>query len=260
MIHTLHRPAGVSTLALVLSVAALSLAGCSREVTPAVAAGVDSCANCNMLIDEVNQAAGWIQGREFVTFDSPGCLLARYEALRKGGEPVPEALYFADYQDGTFHPAETATFLLTSHQPTVMGSGALTFASEAGAEEAREHDDETLTDWIGYRTARGEPDREVEVSFGPDGMVPDRVEAEKGELVVWTVRNIAEDGERTIAIKGYPELEPVRVAPGGEPISFRLLASRPGSGFPIVEAGTDKAVGVLVVQGAHTADEEAEGM
>jgi hypothetical protein len=260
MTHSLRRPPCASTLALVLGVAALSLTGCSGEVTPAVAAGVDSCANCNMVIDEVNQAAGWIQGREFVTFDSPGCLLARYEALRKGGEPLPEGLYFADYQDGTFHTAETATFLLTSHRPTVMGSGALTFGSRAGAETVREHDDETLTDWVGYRTARGEPDREVELTLGPDGLSPDRVEAEKGELVAWTVRSTVEDGERTIAIKGYPELEPVPIAPGGELTSFRLLASRPGSGFPIVEAGADEVLGVLVVHGPHTADEEAEGM
>ena len=106
---------------------------CAGWITPEVVAGVDSCANCNMVIDEVNQAAGWIQGREFVTFDSPGCLLARYEVLRKGGEPLPEALYFADYQDGSFHSAATATFLLTSHRPTVMGSGALTFSSRGRA-------------------------------------------------------------------------------------------------------------------------------
>ena len=61
------------------------------------------------------------------------------------------------------------TFLLTSHRPTVMGSGVLCFGDPAAAEAAREHDDEIVTDWLGYRTARGAPDREVEVSFGPDG-------------------------------------------------------------------------------------------
>jgi hypothetical protein len=117
-----------------------------------------------------------------------------------------------------------------------------------------------LTDWIGYRTARGTPDREVEVSFGPEGMVPDRVEVEKGELVAWTARMAPDQDELVVAIKGYPELEPVAIAAGEEPTSFRLLASRPGSGFPIVEVGADEALGVLVVQGPHTADEAAEGM
>ena len=255
-----RRPASASVLALVLAAAALSLTACSAEVTPAVVAGVDSCAHCNMVIDNVNQAAGWIGDREFVTFDSPGCLLAHHEQLRRSGEPVPEEVFFADYQSGFFHPAAMVTFLLTDHQPSVMGSGALAFGSEAAAEQVREHDDEVLTDWIGYRTARGTPDREVEVSFGPDGMVPNRVEVDKGELVEWTARSAAEEGELALAIKGYPELEPVRVAAGQDPVSFRLLASRPGSGFPVIESGSGEVLGVLVVRGPHTADEEAEGM
>jgi hypothetical protein len=152
------------------------------------------------------------------------------------------------------------TFLLTSHRSTVMGSGALAFGSEAEATRAREHDDDVVTDWTGYRTARGIPDREVEVSLGPDGMTPERVEVEKGELVAWTARNAADEGKRVVAIKGYPELAPVEITAGEEPVSFRLLASRPGSGFPVVDAGTDQVLGVLVVRGAHTADEEAEGM
>lgn len=244
----------------VLGLAVVSLTSCSGEVTPEVVAGVDACANCNMIIEEVNQAAGWIQDGEFVPFDSPGCLLARYEALRESGKPLPEELFFADYRNSFFRPAAAVTFLLTSHRPTVMGSGALAFGDRSAAEAAREHEDERLTDWTGYRTARGTPDREVEVSFGPDGMVPDRVEVDKGELVAWTAQNVAEEDERVIAVTGYPELEPVRIAAGGEAVSFRLLASRPGSGFPVVDVGTNEVLGVVVVRGPHTADEEAEGM
>jgi hypothetical protein len=248
------------TPALVMGVAALCLAACSGEVTPAVVAGVDSCANCSMVIDDVNQAAGWIEDGEFVTFDSPGCLLARYDELRQAGEPLPEDVFFADYQTSFFHPAAAVTFLLSSHRATVMEGGALAFGSEAEAEQAREHDDEVVTDWTGYRTARGTPDREVAVSVGPDGMTPERVEVDKGDVVAWTARSTAEEGERVLAIKGYPELEPVEVPAGAEPVAFRLLASRPGAGFPIVDTGTDEVLGVLVVHGPHTADEEAEEM
>jgi hypothetical protein len=221
---------------------------------------MDACANCNMVITDVNQAAGWIEDGEFVPFDSPGCLLARYETLRHSGEPLPEDLFFADYQNSFFHPAAAVSFLLSSHRNTVMGSGALAFESRAAAEAALEHEDERITDWIGYRTARGKPDREVEVTLGPDGLSPERVEVKKDELVVWTVSNTAEEGERTLSIKGYPELDPVAIVAGEEPTSFRLLASRPGAGFPIVEAGADEALGVLVVQGPHTAEEEAGGL
>jgi hypothetical protein len=210
-----------------------------------------------MVIDEPEQAAGWIRDREFVPFDNPGCLLAALEALRAGGEPRPDALFFADSRDGTFVPEEYTTFLLTSHRPTVMNSGALAFGSRAAAEQARKHEDEVVTDWIGYRTARGTPDREVEVTLGPEGLTPDRMEVEKGELVSWTVRSVLEEKERTIAVKGYPELEPVRIA-AGNTASFRLLALRPGSGFPIFDPDTGEVLGALVVHGAHTADEDAE--
>jgi hypothetical protein len=257
MIPVPRRPGSLSTLCALLGVAAL--AGCSREVTPEVTAGVDSCANCNMVIDEVNQAAGWIEGRRFVTFDSPFCLLERYEARRKSGQPLPTAVYFADYEDGTFHRAEETTFLLTSHRPTVMQSGVLAFGSRAAAQRVREHEDETLTDWLGFLTVRGEPDREVDVSLGAEGLSPERVEVEKGELLVWKVRSTLEEGERTIAIRGYPELEPVPIAPGDDATSFRLLAVRPGSGFPIVDEETGEVLGSMVVRGPHTADEEAEG-
>jgi hypothetical protein len=83
------------------------------------------------------------------------------------------------------------------------------------------------------------------------------VEVDKGELLSWTVRSALEEEDRALAVKGYPELEPVPVA-AGESASFRLLALRPGSGFPIVEAGSSEAMGILVVRGAHTADEEAQ--
>jgi hypothetical protein len=235
----------------------LILDGCSRGGTPEIRVGVDACAHCNMVIDDVKQAAGWVEDGEFVPFDSPACLLAHHEALRRKGEALPEQLYFADFESGFFHPAKAVTFLLTSHRSTSMSSGALAFGSRAAAEQARRDQDEVVTDWIGYRTARGTPDREVEVTLGPDALDPERVEVDKGELVSWTVRSALEAKGRTIAVKGYPEIEPVRVA-AGESASFRLLARRPGSGFPVFDAETDEVLGVLVVHGAHTADEEAE--
>jgi hypothetical protein len=257
---TRDRQRGARFRILALLLAAAGLAACSREVVPEVVAGVDACAYCNMVIDDANKAAGWIEDGEFVTFDSPGCLLAQREERRKAGETVPEELFFAGYEDGFLHPAATVAFLLTSHLPTAMGSGAVTFGSRSAAEAAREYEDEVLTDWVGYRTARGTPDREVEVSFGPDGMVPSRVEVEKGELVAWAVRNTAEDGELSVSIKGYPEVDPVRVTAGAGPTVFRVLATRPGSGFPIVEGESGAVLGTLVVRGPHTADEEAGGL
>ncbi len=93
-----------------LAVAAFMLASfaCGRgTVTPEVAAGIDACHQCNMVIDQVNQACGFVDQGEFIPFDSPGCLLASCDERRKGGLRVPGAIFFADYRDGTWHPAES---------------------------------------------------------------------------------------------------------------------------------------------------------
>jgi hypothetical protein len=43
-----------------------------------------------------------------------------------------------------------------------------------------------------------------------------------------------------------------------EEVSFRLLASRPGSGFPILEAESGEVLGVMNVRGAHTQEEREQ--
>jgi hypothetical protein len=243
-----------------LLIAALLLlaAGCSGEVEPEIVAGVDSCRNCNMVIDQVNQASGYVREGEFQTFDSPACLLQSYDALRREGAELPQTILFSDFRDGSLHPAETTTFLLTEQIPTVMNGRVVCFGDRAGAEQARTQEDELLTGWEGYRTARGTPDREVEVSFSAGVMAPDVVTAEKGELVLWRISGSGLEDDLTIAVKGYPEIVDVVVPATGEEVVLRLLATRPGAGFPIVEVGNEEApLGMLKVGGAHTTDEEA---
>jgi hypothetical protein len=242
--------------ALATFVPAVLLAGCNGNAKPEVVPGIDACNGCGMVIDQPGQACGYVSKGEFVTFDSPACLLRSYEALRKAGnEPLP-AVYVADYRDATMHPAETSAFLLTDRRPTVMNGGVLCFADRAAAEELRSHEDEVVTDWAGFRTARGEPDRVLEVSFGPAGMVPEIVEAAKGELVLWQAQSSGLDHDLVVAVTGYPELGSVVLPASGEPVVFRLRAERPGAGFPVVEEG-GRSLGMLKVSGAHTADEEA---
>jgi len=196
------------------------------------------------------------EARTFVPFDSPACLLAELDALRREGAPLPSRIFIADYEDGVFRPAEATSFLLTDHLPTVMGGGVLGFGSRDAARRFLTEDDELITDWLGFRTARGEPDRMVEISFGPDGMSPERVSVDKGQLVVFQLRHGIPDRELVVAIKGYPEVEPIRLPKGGE-AAFRLLATRPGSGFPIVDVEGGETLGALEVRGAHTLDEAA---
>ena len=233
-------------------------AGCGGEPTPEVVAGIDGCSSCGMVIDRVNEAAGWIEGGDFVTFCSPGCLLAEHDALRNSGRVPPQAIFFADHRDGSFsHGTETA-FLLTDHVPTVMNARVICFSSIVAAEDMRQHDDEVVTDWMGYRVLRGEPDTVVETVFGPGGMEPEVVRANKGDIVLWRARSEGLESDLSWTIKGYPGVEPPIVAAAGDPSELRFLAIRPGAGFPIEEPASGKALGMLKVGGAHTSDEAAQ--
>jgi hypothetical protein len=232
------------------------LAGCLGEIELGVVAGVDACHRCNMLIDQENQACGYIEDGELVVFDAPGCLLGSYDEQRAKGFPVPDQVFFADYQEGTWHPARSTAFLLTDHISTVMDSRVICFGSSEAAEAMRQHPDERVTDWFGYRTARGAPNIVVEVVFDATAMVPEVVEVAKGDLVLWKVRGEQLEHDVTIAITGYPEAAAITIPASGEEVDFRILALRPGSGFPVIDTKSGKPLGRVKVSGAHTLEEE----
>jgi len=232
------------------------LTGCAGEPAIEIRPGIDGCHECHMTIDQLNQASGYVLNREFLTFDSPGCLLRSIEALPKSERPQHADIYFADYRDGTLNSAETSAFLLTSHIPTVMNSGALTFANRDAAENVREHGDEIVTDWVGYRTMRGTPDIVLDVELGPDGMAPEIIEVNKDDLVQLNLVGRGLPSELSITVRGYPEAGETIVPAEGGTAMLRLLASKPGTGFPVI-AADGRSIGMLRVAGAHTADEEA---
>lgn len=250
---------GVSRVSrsVLVAVSVFGAVACVGEMTPAIVAGVDACDQCGMMIDRVRQACGYVADGEFVTFDSPVCLLRSYEERRASGQAEPVGMYFADYVDASLHPVDQVRFLLTEHLPTVMNSGVVCFASLEAATAQREHSDEVLTDWVGFRTARGKPDVVWDVSFDDQGMEPEVVDATMGDLVVLRARVTGLDRSLTIMVEGYPEVEISTLPASGESVEIRLLASRPGAGFPIKDADSAEPLGRLRVSGAHTADEEA---
>lgn len=239
-----------------MAMAALLLAGCLGEVELGVVAGVDACHRCNMLIDQVNQACGYIEEGELVVFDAPGCLLGSYDEKRTKGTPVPDQVFFSDFEDGKWHSAQSTAFLLTDHLATVMESRVICFGSFEAAEGMRKHVDEKVTDWLGYRTARGNPNKVLEIVFDATAMVPDLVEVVKGDLVLLKVKGERLEHDLTIAITGYPEAASITVPASGGEVDFRFLAVRPGSGFPVIDTQSGNFLGRVRVSGAHTFDEE----
>ncbi len=244
-------------LSLMVSLCA-GIMGCSGEVTPEIIARVDGCRECGMVIDRVDEACGWVHDGEFVTFCSPGCLLEQHDGLRATGKELPVSISFADYNGSGFSVAENTAFLLTDHVPTVMNARVITFASTEAASAMRQHEDEIITDWIGYRVYRGRPDVVVETVFTNEGMEPESVGVAKGEIVLWRATGRGLEEDLNFSIGGYPEVGPATLAAGDGMTEIRFLATRPGAGFPIERTDDGRAIGMLKVSGAHTADEAAQ--
>lgn len=112
-------------------------------------------------------------------------------------------------------------------------------------------------DWSGLRTLRGEVDLFVEVILTPSRLVPEILEFEKGQLVELSIRGQDLSEDTTVTLRGYEELGEFVVPASGEPVTTRMLALRPGAGFPLILVGTDVTVGQVRIRGAHTADEAA---
>lgn len=243
-------------LVLLCLIPGLVLTACETGRQPEIVVGVDGCDSCGMVIDEAGQACVYTIDRENHTFCSPGCLLKEYEKRRREGQPPPDEVRAADYRTGELHLADDVTFMLTEHIPTVMNWGVVGFGSEEQAIGHRQHPDEILVDWTGLRRLRGVIDRTVELTVTAEGIVPEVVELTKDELVEWIFRAQDLEADLELVVRGYEELGSIAVGAAGEPVSVRMLAAKPGAGFPIIRLHDGAVLGQVRVAGSHTADEE----
>ena len=78
----------------------------------------------------------------------------------------------------------------------------------------------------------------------------------KGELVEWIFTPENENIQDLIMLKGYDEMQNIMVRVGGFPVKIRMLADKPGAGFPFIRSSDNQIIGMVKVAGAHTSDEE----
>jgi hypothetical protein len=209
-----------------------------------------------MVITQTNQACGYFHGRDFVTFCSPACLLSEYENIRKEKIVDKGHIYFTDYENKQFIRSDSTFFLFTNSIVTVMNSGVLTFRSEEKAQLLMKQSDEFVTNWIIYQALAGTPDKIIKVKFNNELMTPDVFIMNKNEFVQLDIENSDQLNEKILFIKGYEEIGTFRFMKDNPFLTIRLIADKPGSGFPIMMEGIEQPVGMIKVQGAHTMDEE----
>ena len=138
-----------------------------------------------------------------------------------------------------------------------MNSRVICFRDKNEAIKIKEHDDEILTDWNGFIQRRGVPDKVFNFELSGSGLQPDKIIVNKGELIILKIKSEGMSDNVTLFVKGYPEVDAVTVPSDGTDATMRILALRPGAGFPIMDKTDNKPVGMIRVEGAHTTDEEA---
>jgi hypothetical protein len=229
---------------------------CKDEQKPQIESGIDECNNCKMVITQMNQACGFFYDNNFLTFCSPTCLLADYEYLNKEKTINNSKIYFTDFETRLFVRSDSTFFLFTKSVPTVMNSGILCFRSKERAQILKNHPEDHLKDWRKYRILAGTPDRIIKVKLSNKLMTPGVLVFKKNEIIQIEVENFSQIINPRFFIKGYEEVGNFKFPEGESFLIFRMMADKPGSGFPIMMEGIDQPIGMIKVLGAHTMDEE----
>jgi hypothetical protein len=209
-----------------------------------------------MVITETNQSCGYFHEDNFATFCSPICLLTEYEYVRKEKTGVKNLIYFTDYESRQFIRSDSTYFLVTNSLPTVMNSGVLTFQSEERAQSLMKKSDEFVTNWKKYQLLAGKPDKIIKVKLNNDSMDPNVFVIKKNHFIQLDIKNMDQLNGKSLIIKGYEEMGTFRFMKEESYLSVKLIADKPGSGFPIILEGIQQPVGMIKVEGAHTLDEE----
>ncbi len=149
-------------------VAVLRPAGAVRPAP--ITLGVDTCAECGMVIRDPRAAAQLIRDGQVLKFDDVGCLLVYRnrqqappgepagDAAPPSGTPRAEVVYVTDWYTGEWLEAPQAWWVPTAHK-TPMLYGLVTVKDRARAEAlAAEHGSQVLTFEQASRLERFLPD------------------------------------------------------------------------------------------------------
>ncbi len=229
---------------------------CTSEQKPRIQSGIDDCKHCKMVITQTNQVGGFFHENNFVTFCSPACLLSDYEYLKKEKKINDNHIYFTDYETKQFVRSDSTFFLFTKSIQTVMNSGVLCFTSTERAEILKSQPEDLITDWRKYQILAGTPDKIVEIKLSDNKMEPAVVVFNKNEIIQLEIEKIGQIKNQLFFIRGYEEVGKFKFPEGESFLTIKMIADKPGSGFPIMMEGIDQPVGMIKVLGAHTMDEE----
>ena len=225
---------------------------CSTQKEPRIDFGIDECASCGMVIDRPTEAAGLMVNDEFVPFCNPICLMHMVNQL-KNGQQKPTQIWVSDYSNGTLIPLEKSTFFI-GRIPTIMNYGVVAFLNREDAEALGKQYNGSIIDHLEFRAQFENPDKTFTVELNDRGMTPEKLLVEKGNVLQITIKyNLSESNQ--LSIRGYDNLSPIELPSEKTRTSFKMVADKPGAGFPIVFRNNNQIIGQLIVLGSHTKEE-----
>ncbi len=237
---------------IIIIIAGLLVFGCAGVNEAEIAFGIDNCQSCNMVIDQPKEAAGIMAGGEFYPFCNPICMIHEVNRL-KVNRVKADKIYLSDYEAGGLIPAAGSTFFVGRIQ-TVMNYGVVAFADRVVAESLAKSYSGELFSYNEFRSRFENPNKIYTLEIAADGISPAKILADKNDVILLKLNyNLDRDDE--LIIRGYQHIKPVKLVLGESPVELKLVADKPGAGFPMELRSHSGISGRLVVQGAHTTEE-----
>ena len=137
-----------------------------------------------------------------------------------------------------------------------MNSGVLCFKYSNQAEVLKSQSDELITNWKKYQVLTGTPDKIIKIKLSNNLMDPGILVFNKNEIIQLEFEIIGQFNAVQISIKGYEDVGKLIFPKGESTMTIKMIADKPGAGFPILMDGNDQPIGMIKVLGAHTMDEE----
>ncbi len=120
---------------LIVAIAMLALAACSKSGPTEISTGKDQCENCKMTITEAKYATQLVteKGRNY-KFDDIKCM--QDYATSNTDASKNAKTYVADFPSGQFFDSSTATFISGGSIKSPMGGNMQAYKDKAAAEKA----------------------------------------------------------------------------------------------------------------------------
>ena len=112
-----------------------------------------------------------------------------------------------------------------------MNAGVICFADKDSAIHYQKHQNEEIVAWKMFQAISCSPDTNISATLSLQGLDPQTVILKKNQIVEWTFTGKGFRSQIDLTLRGYEEFGSISIPADGKPVKYKILASRPGTGF-----------------------------